>query len=94
MRRENNIRATIDIQHVLNRNDVVKERYCFLPRDHVANPIVPSASPATEAPHEKKFKKNVDCRTWITIKKGKITPKSSKITPRLRRKPGEFIKSG
>lgn len=41
----------------------LKERYSFLPLDHNAKPIVPNASPATEAPHEKKFKKNVDSST-------------------------------
>ena len=37
--------------------------YSLLPLEYIANPIVPKANPATEAPHEKKFKKNVDCKT-------------------------------
>jgi predicted ATPase len=41
----------------------LKERYSFLPLDHIANPIVPNASPATEAPQEKKFRKKVDSNT-------------------------------
>ena len=53
--------------------------------------MVPNASPATEAPHEKKFKKNVDSKTWITIRKGKIIPRSMSPTPMPRRKRGEFI---
>jgi hypothetical protein len=55
---------------------------------YMANPIVPNDNPATEAPHEKKFKKKVDSKMWMTIKKGRITPRSIRITPRLRRKRG------
>lgn len=65
--------------------------YSLLILDHVANPIVPSANPATDAPHEKKFRKKVDSKTWITIKKGRIMPNNIRITPRLRRRRGEFI---
>ena len=65
--------------------------YSFLPLDHVAKPIVPNASPATEAPHEKKFKKKVDSSTWMTIKKGRIMPRSINTILRPRRRRGEFI---
>jgi predicted ATPase/DNA-binding SARP family transcriptional activator len=41
----------------------LKEHYSFLPRDHSANPTVPNANPATEAPQEKKFRKKVDSKT-------------------------------
>ena len=52
---------------------------------------MPNAIPATEAPQEKKFRKKVDSRRWMTIRKGRIIPKSIRVTPRLRRKRGEFI---
>jgi len=52
----------------------------------MAYPIVPNASPVTDAPHEKKFKKNVDVSTWMTIKKGRTIPNSINTTPRVRRK--------
>jgi hypothetical protein len=58
----------------------------------MAKPIVPNANPATDAPHEKKFKKNVDSTTWMTIRKGKIIPNIIRMIPRLRRRRGEFIK--
>ena len=66
--------------------------YSFLPLEYMANPIVPNASPATEAPHEKKFKKNVDSRTWMTIRNGRAIPKNIKRIPRAKSKLGEFIK--
>ena len=43
--------------------------YCFLVLEYIAKPIVPNDSPATDAPHEKKFKKNVDSNIWMTIRK-------------------------
>jgi hypothetical protein len=52
---------------------------------------VPNASPATEAPQAKKFRKNVDSSTWMTIRKGRAIPRSIRITPRLRSRRGEFI---
>jgi hypothetical protein len=58
--------------------------------DHNAKPIVPKANPVTEAPHAKKFKKKVDSSTLITIKKGKMMPKSSRKMPRVRRKRGDL----
>ena len=58
----------------------------------MANPIVPKDNPATDAPQEKKFKKNVDSNTWITIKKGRIMPRNIRSMPRLRRRRGEFIR--
>jgi hypothetical protein len=64
----------------------------FLPLVYIANPIVANDSPATEAPHEKKFRKNVDSRIWMTIKKGRKMPRSIRIMPRLRRKRGFVIK--
>jgi hypothetical protein len=63
----------------------------FLPLDHIAKPIVPNAKPATEAPQEKKFKKKVDSNTWMTIKNGRIMPRSIKTTLRIRRRRGELI---
>jgi hypothetical protein len=57
----------------------------------MAKPIVPSASPATDAPPAKKFRKKVDSNTLMTIKKGRTIPSSIRITPRLRRKPGDLI---
>jgi hypothetical protein len=57
----------------------------------MANPIVPKDNPATDAPQEKKFRKNVDSSTLMTIKKGRIIPRSIKATPTLNRKRGEFI---
>ena len=66
--------------------------YSFLPLDHIAKPIVPSDRPATEAPHEKKFQKNVDSSTLMTIRNGRITPSSIKNVPSPRRKRGEFIR--
>jgi len=65
--------------------------YSFPPLDHIAKPIVPNDSPATDAPQEKKFKKKVDSRTWISIRKGRSMPRSIRIRPRLRRRRGEFI---
>jgi len=65
--------------------------YCFLSLEYIANPIVPNASPATDAPHAKKLKKNVDSSTWMTIKKGRAMARNIRSTPRLRRKRGEFI---
>ena len=65
--------------------------YSLLPFDHIAKPIVPNASPATEAPHAKKFKKKDDSNIWITIKKGRIMPRSIKTTLRVRSRRGEFI---
>src|SRR5688572_25320521 len=65
--------------------------YSFLFRTQVATPMMPRNSPATEAPHEKKFRKKVDSRTRITIKKGMTTPRTIRIRPRLRRRRGEFI---
>ena len=66
--------------------------YSFLPLEYIANPIVPNARPATEAPHEKKFKKNVDSRIWMTIRNGRAIPKNIKRIPRPKSKLGEFIK--
>jgi hypothetical protein len=63
----------------------------FLFLEYIAKPIVPKDSPATDAPQEKKFKKKVDSNTWMTIKNGKIIPNNIRITPRLRRRRGEFI---
>jgi hypothetical protein len=63
----------------------------LLPLDHIAKPIVPKDSPATDAPQEKKFRKKVDASTWITIKKGRITPSIIKMMPKPSRKWGEFI---
>ena len=65
--------------------------YSLLPFDHIAKPTVPNAKPATEAPQEKKFKKKVDSSTWITIKKGRIMPRSISTRLRPRRRRGEFI---
>jgi hypothetical protein len=65
--------------------------YSFLSLEYIANPIVPNASPATDAPQEKKFKKKVDSSTWISIKKGRMMPRSIRVKPRLRRRRGEFI---
>jgi hypothetical protein len=62
-----------------------------LPLEYIANPIVPKDNPATDAPQEKKFKKNVDSNTWMTIRKGKIMPNNIRIMPTLRRRRGEFI---
>src|SRR5215208_4486552 len=56
----------------------------------MANPIVPNDNPATEAPHEKKFKKNVDSKRWMTIKNGRMIPRSIKTIPKISRKRGEF----
>lgn len=64
--------------------------YRFKPREYSVKPIVPSANPLIEAPHEKKFKKNVDSIQWATIKKGRMIPKSIRKIPRLRRKRGDF----
>jgi hypothetical protein len=61
-------------------------------RSYRANPIVPNDKPVIDAPQEKKFKKNVDSSTWMTIKKGRSIPRDIRITPRLRRKRGEFIR--
>jgi hypothetical protein len=58
----------------------------------MANPIVPNDNPATDAPQEKKFKKNVDSNTWMTIKKGRTIPNTIRNMPRLRRSRGEFIR--
>jgi hypothetical protein len=69
----------------------LKKTQPFLPLEYIANPIVPNDNPATEAPHEKKFKKNVDSSRWMTIKKGRMMPNSIRNTPRLRRKRGEFM---
>jgi hypothetical protein len=57
----------------------------------MAKPIVPKARPATDKPQEKKFKKKVDSKTWMTIKKGRTTPMIIMNPPRMRRKRGEFI---
>src|SRR5215216_1353230 len=56
----------------------------------MAKPIVPNYNPATEAPHEKKFKKNVDSKRWMTIKNGRMMPRSIKTIPKISRKRGEF----
>ena len=53
--------------------------------------MIPRNSPPTDAPHEKKFRKKVDSRTRIKIKKGMTTPVIIRIRPRLRRRRGEFI---
>ena len=53
-----------------------------------AKPTVPSASPATEAPHEKKFKKNVDSRMCMTIKNGITTPNNIMPTAIVIKRPG------
>jgi hypothetical protein len=63
----------------------------FLVLDQSAKPIVPSASPATEAPHEKKFKKKVDSSILMSIRNGRMMPKSIRKMPRLRRKRGDLI---
>ena len=65
--------------------------YSFRPLDHIAKPIVPSDSPATDAAQEKKFKKKVDSSTFMTIRKGRIIPRSIRTMPRPRRRRGEFI---
>ena len=65
--------------------------YSFLPLNHIANPLVPYVSLSADAPQEKKFKNKIDSYTRITIKKGRAIPRSIRITPRVRRKPGEFI---
>jgi hypothetical protein len=65
--------------------------YSFLFFEYRAKPIVPNASPATEEPQEKKFKKKVDSRILITIKKGMTMPSIIRKMPRLRRKRGKFI---
>jgi hypothetical protein len=64
----------------------------LFPFVYIANPIVPNAKPATDAAQEKKFKKNVDSRTLIIIRKGKTMPNSIRNTPSPRRNRGEFIK--
>jgi hypothetical protein len=53
--------------------------------------MVPNANPATEEPHEKKLRKNVDCKTWMTIRNGRMMPRSIRETPRNKRRRGEFI---
>ena len=58
----------------------------------MAKPIVPKDNPATEAPQEKKFKKKVDSKTWITIKNGRMMPKSIKTMPRISRSRGDFMR--
>jgi hypothetical protein len=69
-----------------------RTNYSFLlVLDQSAKPIVPSASPATEAPHEKKFKKKVDSSTLMSIKKGRTIPRSIRTMPIVRSKPGDFI---
>ena len=61
--------------------------------DRVATPIKLKNIPLTDAPHEKKFRKNVDSIKWMTIKKGRITPRDIRTKPRLRRRRGLFISS-
>jgi hypothetical protein len=51
----------------------------------------PRNNPPTDAPHEKKFRKNVDSITRMTIKKGRIMPRNIRTKPRLRRRRGLFI---
>jgi hypothetical protein len=63
----------------------------FLPLDHNAKPMVPSANPATDAPYEKKFKKKVDSSTSMTIKRGRTIPRNIRAMPSPRRKPGDLI---
>jgi len=53
---------------------------------------MPSESPVTEAPHEKKFNKNVDSSKWTTIKNGRMIPNSIRNTPKVRRKRGLVIR--
>jgi hypothetical protein len=59
--------------------------------DHNAKPTVPNASPATDRPYEKKFRKKVDSSTLITIRKGRTIPRSIRMMPRLSRKLGDLI---
>jgi hypothetical protein len=59
--------------------------------EYIANPIIPSDKPATEAPQEKKFRKKVDSKTLMTIKKGRTMPRSIRNSPRPSRKLGEFM---
>jgi len=73
------------------KSKIVDAHYSFFPLEYMAKPMVPKDNPATDAPHEKKFKKNVDSKTWMTIKKGRIIPRSIRATPRARRRRGEFI---
>jgi len=75
------------------KNAIAVQNYLFFNLEYHANPIVPKDKPATDIPQDKKFRKKVDSNKWITIKKGRITPMSNRITPRRRRRRGEFIKS-
>ena len=65
--------------------------YSFLPFENITKLIVPNAGPVTEAPLDKKFKKKVDSRILMAIKKGKAIPDSTGTMPRIRSKRGEFI---
>jgi hypothetical protein len=73
------------------KQPVLEASYSFLPFENITKPIVPNASPVTEAPHDKKFKKKVDSRILMAIKKCKAIPNSIRTTPRIRSKRGEFI---
>lgn len=42
---------------------------------------MPRNSPSTEAVYDRKFRKKVDSRTLITIRKGKMTPLKHKMNP-------------
>ena len=68
----------------------IPDQLSLLFLDHNAKPTVPKANPATDAPYAKKFKKKVDSSTLINIKKGKMMPKSIRMTPKVRRKRGDL----
>src|SRR5258706_306841 len=68
-----------------------KTNYSFLIFDHVATPMKLRNIPLTDAPHEKKFRKNVDSIMWMTIKKGKATPRNISTKPMPRRRRGWFM---
>lgn len=57
----------------------------------MAKPMVPNDNPVTEAPHERKFKKNVDSNMRMTIKNGRAMPINMRIIPKTRRKRGEAM---
>src|SRR5687768_6747369 len=68
-----------------------KVDYSLLFLEYIAKPIVPNASPATDAPQERKFKKKVDSNALMSIRKGRSIPRSIRTTPKIRRRRGDFI---
>jgi hypothetical protein len=51
----------------------------------------PRNNPATDAPHETKFRKNVESIRRMTINKGRTKPNSIRVKPKLRRRRGLFM---